>query len=473
MADFNCNQERALGNGKYLAGAVDDTALKPILSGWKRHIAGSYRAVLPDEMTSLLPHSAMWVTPKIDGELWFLVLGEGAPYLANPRGDVIIGEVPVLSQVSGPKPKGRSIIAGELHVISNGRRARVGDLASAMAGGGKAEVDRISFTAFDLVESASIPALYDERLDQIHSLIGDGHNLSTVPLKVANTPAEVAEIFVSLVEQDGQEGLVVRDAAGMIYKIKPSVTIDCIALGYTTKAIEPGMARSILLGLMHEDGSMQLVGACGNLGSAEDRTSLLARLKPLYVDSGYRHASDSGGLYTFVKPEVVVEVRVTDIQAEKSDGSRVESMALNFDKRWSPIGRKPSASLLHPVVLRVREDKTANPTDARFSQLAERIPPVGASQTTIELPKSQLIRREAWTKDNKGKLAVRKLIVWKTNKEQADDRFPAYVVHWTDYSPGRATPLDREVRLAMDEPTAMTIADKMVEENIKKGWEKI
>ena len=51
--------------------------------------------------------------------------------------------------------------------------------------------------------------------------------------------------------------------------------------------------------------------------------------------------------------------------------------------------------------------------------------------------------------------------------------FPAYVIHWTDYSGGRASPLDREVRLAPDEAGAMKIADLMVEENIKKGWNKV
>ena len=89
------------------------------------------------------------------------------------------------------------------------------------------------------------------------------------------------------------------------------------------------------------------------------------------------------------------------------------------------------------------------------------------------LPASELLRREVWTKEAKGKTSVRKLLVWKTNKEVGSGgRFPAYVVHWTDYSPSRAEPLDREVKLAPDEPEAQKIADELVKENIKKGWEK-
>jgi hypothetical protein len=44
----------------------------------------------------------------------------------------------------------------------------------------------------------------------------------------------------------------------------------------------------------------------------------------------------------------------------------------------------------------------------------------------------------------------------------------AYVVHWTDYSSGRASPLDRDVKLAPDEKTATKIPSILVEENLKK-----
>ena len=68
--------------------------------------------------------------------------------------------------------------------------------------------------------------------------------------------------------------------------------------------------------------------------------------------------------------------------------------------------------------------------------------------------------------------SVRKLVIWKTNKEELDSNYPAYVVHWTDYSPDRKDPLKREVRLASAKKTATAIAEQMLEKNIKKGWEK-
>jgi hypothetical protein len=76
-------------------------------------------------------------------------------------------------------------------------------------------------------------------------------------------------------------------------------------------------------------------------------------------------------------------------------------------------------------------------------------------------------------KETKGLRAIRKLLVWKTNKELVNSSMPAFVIHWTDYSPGRASPLDREVKLAPTREIATQIADQLVEANIKKGWEQV
>jgi len=125
-------------------------------------------------------------------------------------------------------------------------------------------------------------------------------------------------------------------------------------------------------------------------------------------------------------------------------------------------------------LMRVREDKAVNSHDLRISQIdsyvsVPRVTRLGASLSA----KSEVLRREVWVKEAKGVKAVRKLLVWKTNKELLNPSMPAFVIHWTDYSPGRASPLDREVKLAPTQEIATIIADQLVEENIKKGWVKI
>jgi hypothetical protein len=90
------------------------------------------------------------------------------------------------------------------------------------------------------------------------------------------------------------------------------------------------------------------------------------------------------------------------------------------------------------------------------------------------VPPSEIVRREVYTKSTKGEIAVRKLVVWRTNKEHlAHVRFGAWVVHFTDYSAGRKEPLQREVRLAPTEAMATKIADELIAEGIKKGWTRV
>ncbi|PHX97787.1 MAG: hypothetical protein CK531_01710 [Gemmatimonadetes bacterium] len=59
------------------------------------------------------------------------------------------------------------------------------------------------------------------------------------------------------------EGLIIRLDSGLIYTLKPSVSIDAAIIAYTVKSDQADMARSIPLGLMHEDGQFQVLGRCG------------------------------------------------------------------------------------------------------------------------------------------------------------------------------------------------------------------
>jgi hypothetical protein len=135
----------------------------------------------------------------------------------------------------------------------------------------------------------------------------------------------------------------------------------------------------------------------------------------------------------------------------------------------------PSASLLHPSLVRIRDDKQVNEVDVRIAQLSERcaISAIESGAVASDVPRSVVVRRQVWTKETKGKIAVRKLVVWQTNKERTMVGFPAWVAHFTDYSPDRKTPLERLVRTAISAAEADRVADALIAENIKKGWEPV
>ncbi len=484
MTSYSTKSARPCGKGKQMPlGSITDAELIGTLSGYKRRVAGCYYSRTPDEMPDCFPPGPLHVSPKIDGALWFLVFGDGEPYLASPRGRVLVGKIPVIEEAAeaASNAAGRTIIAGELFAAAKKTRPRVGDLAKALGGEADAEVEKLAFAAFDLVaggdDRAQAPiAAYPDRLEVLQRILPDGKRVKVVRTEKVSGGDKVPGFYAEWVEGGKGEGLVARAADGRIFKIKPQINIDAAVIGYTERTDDPEQVRSLLLALMRRDGHFHLAGSCGAVGSDDVRKELMTALSPLQTSSRFRHASSSGALFRFVKPEMVVEVRVTDIQNEDSSGAPISRMVLNHDaaEGWTPLRKMPGASLLHPVLVRIRDDKGVNPTDIRMEQVLERVlvSEVEAAAEAIELPPSKLLRREVYTKTTKGVTAVRKLVVWKTNKEDKDPDYPAYVVYWTDYSSSRKEPLKKEAKLAPTENAAVAIAEQMLKENIKKGWEK-
>lgn len=488
MALFSTNKAEALGKGQLSPeGSVTDADLAALLLNYKRGVASRYIAATSTEIEDLVPRGELHVSKKIDGQIWYAVLEAGDAFLASPKGKVISGDHPIIAELKkhAKKVVGRIVIPGELFAVGDNDRIRCGDIANAMGGGKKAQVARMRFAAFDYIaepktdeekdsDDDSDPFAYGPRLEALEGLFAKGKLVTHAPSEVVKGASAVRELYEQWVAKGNEEGLVVRSAKQRPIKIKPDIHIDAVVIGYTIRREDPEQCSSMLLGLMRPDGKIQELGSCGNLGEAAKRKEFLTMLAKLNVDSGYRRASSSGALYQFIDPTIVVEIKATDIQPDNSSGDPIRRMVLEYGKAsgWKRLRKMPVASMLHPVFVRIREDKSLNETDIRMSQLDEHIYVRDSAATVEELSfeKSSVIRREVYTKASKGKMMVRKLVMWKSNKEAIDAAYSPYVVHFTDYSPGRKDPLKREVRLAGTEVKAMAIGDGMIADNIKKGW---
>ena len=53
------------------------------------------------------------------------------------------------------------------------------------------------------------------------------------------------------------------------------------------------------------------------------------------------------------------------------------------------------------------------------------------------------------------------------------NEYPAFVYHYTDYSPERKDPLKREVKVSSNKNDIERIFKIELEENVNKGWERI
>ncbi|MDA8016495.1 MAG: hypothetical protein MPN21_03520 [Thermoanaerobaculia bacterium] len=492
MTFYHRDGARPLGDGFLApAGSITDSDLAARASGYKRNVAGRYRAISPEEI-GRLPNAPMLVSPKIDGQLWYLAIDASSkedPVLIAPNGKVLGGELPLMKEIQQrvvPRVHGGEsgwlLVPGELFALRKGGRPRVGDLGAALGGGRDADVARLGFFAFDLVaggdaETPDPPAEYRERLSVLQRLFDGGQRAQAIRTDLVHTYEEVQQRFSDWVEGGKGEGLVVRQDDGRIYKLKPVFHLDAAIIGFTEQTDAADHVRSILLALLREDGQFQVLGSCGNLGTDAFRAELFQALRPDVAESKYRFASSTGALYRFVEPKVVVEVKVTDLQVDDGQGRPIRRMVLDFEAQtgWTPIQLKNGASMIHPIFVRRRDDKEVNVTDVRARQILERVQleELDEKVARIERPESEVQRREVYVKETKGRKAVRKLLVWKTNKEDVDPEFPAWVVHWTDYSPGRKEPLQREVRLAPDGETAARLAEQMIEKGVKRGWQRV
>jgi hypothetical protein len=68
---------------------------------------------------------------------------------------------------------------------------------------------------------------------------------------------------------------------------------------------------------------------------------------------------------------------------------------------------------------------------------------------------------------------VRKVVLWKTNKEEQSRDYPAFVLHVTNYSANRKTPLELDLKVtnSLDQAEAMFTALK--KELFVSGWKEV
>jgi len=440
---------------------------------YRKVVATNYVLTNPSEIERKLGIPLM-VSTKLDGELWFL-LHDKEWKLVSPTGRVISGDIEILAEATAAKLDKGSIFAGELHILGEGR-TRIADVTSALAGGEKTKTESLAFKVFDVVTSPDVSAIgtaYTARYAAI-SKLPSGKNFGFISSTPTKASSEVAEMFEKEVQAKGLEGLVARAEDGRSYKIKPTKELDAAILGFTERRDADGalMIRSLLFGVMQEDGSWIPLTTTGNVGENDFRKELLGLLKPQVRPSSYRRTSQSSGvMYQLVEPTLIVELKCMDLQLEDFQGRAIKHPKLSFNSDgWKVTGWTNSASVHNSIVVRVRNDKACTYEDIGWNQLT-RILPIDTSSNEVAVGKSELIQRRVWTKEGSGKVDVRKLVMWKTNKEAVG--FPSFVIHWTDYSSTRKSPLDREVRLAPNEKEALKIAESMITENIKKGWNEV
>ena len=113
---------------------------------------------------------------------------------------------------------------------------------------------------------------------------------------------------------------------------------------------------------------------------------------------------------------------------------------------------------------KLREDKNWADSGARIAQIDAFSAPTAVNNQPAAAcdAATQIVRREVYLKGE----MLRKLVV--IHKPSLGE-FP-YLVYWTDFSAKRAEPLKVSIEIAADAARAEQLAERLLVDNLAKGW---
>jgi AAA+ superfamily predicted ATPase len=467
-----------LGTGRQSpVGALIDARLAARLTAYKHEVAGAYASLALEDVARVVPAGPCLLSPKIDGMTAFLLKRGAQTVVLTPHGQVL-AELPLTQEAAAVLGAWEGLLAGELYAEAATGRPTIYGLLAALGGGAAADVARLRFAAFDLLQDgatdvAGLP--YADRAARLQSLLAAGTLAHAVPVTLVHTVDDVVAHYQRFVVDAGGEGLVLHAADERVYKLKPVVTLDAVVVGYT--ATDAGVT-DLLLGLLPpdqpDDGStVQLIGRVDVGFSAEERRQLATTLAASHQPAALALTNRAGHPYQWVAPQLVVEVQCHELMAADAEGQPILRWRMTYAPTagWTPQGKRPSVSLRDAVFLRVRPDKAMTPQTVRWSQVTDIVPVAALPPAPDDLPPAEIVRRLVYTKAVRGGgVAVRKVVLLAPQPLAVAAGYPPYLIATTDYSPDRQDPLRTGLLVAGTRDAAHQQVEAWLATHTGRGW---
>jgi ATP-dependent DNA ligase len=460
---------------------IEDQSLQVRAQEYRRRISGMMRPLSGSDIFKLPRTKGYYVTRKYDGEFAMLFFDGEHLLSINAGGTVRVG-LPafVATEALLKKAKVKSCVLGS-EIYLPDLPAKVLPIHQVVSilrtPKSKAELERLHLAVFDVIElDGKQPGSAEEVYKLLNKWFSKGKGVHPAEHVVADSLDEVTEIFNNWVLGEGSEGLVLRhDRAGW-FKLKSRHNLDVAIIGFSEGTEgRKGMLHDLLVAVMRDDGTFHELGRVGGGFTEDVRKELVSDLRKRTAPSDYVAVNNDYVAYEMIKPGPVIEISCLDLIPERSKGGPVNRMVLEWDgKRYSALERMPIVSMISPQFIRIRDDKEAAVEDVNIRQISDlaKIPDVTKPAQEVKQQPSELLKRSVYTKTMKGNKMVRKLLMWKTNKEQ-DEQFPAYIVYLTDFSPNRESPLERDIKIASSLDIAKKHFDNLAKAKFVGGWVKV
>jgi ATP-dependent DNA ligase len=465
----------------YLKGHLDclDISIRDLPENFKKRLSQQFLSVNSTEIDSRIKGKNFWVSKKMDGHLQLVIFDDDQIFMVGRNGTVRMN-LPCLDHMKKlfiQHNIQNATIACELYVQKENQRSRVYDVIAALSD--EKSLDTLALAVFDIVEmddQAFRGKNYHDIWTKICEIFPSDGKVHAVETRKVKSKKDVQKIFDEWVTDGGHEGLVVRGDMPFMFKVKPKYTFDGVVVGYTEGINDhKGKIKSLLVGFYLDKDIIQIAGKVGTNFSEDDRHELFAYFSKKHCDSNYIETDNDGIAFRMVTPDTVVEVGCNDVMTENTYGKPLLSNLIHYsDNSYSRYATVAGVRFIYPVFERIREDKSPGFDDSGIMQLKDFIDlSTPEKQTTEVLPKSEVLLRKVYQKTQKDKIMVQKFIVWKTNKEDIDPRYPAYVLFYTNFSSQRKEPLQTDIRISSDKAQIMALSDSFILKNVKKGWKAV
>ena len=446
-----------------------DKQLSEKILNYKNAVASKYLPVRSDQISKrVFDMEKYFLSTKIDGQICFIIKKKTSINLVN-HNSTPFERQELIDELKNSLKKHEGIYVGEIYYHSDDKRTRTYDLKKEI----KDPKSDIRIAVFDLLEHDN--EQYNEndwttKKSLLKSVFSAGKNAFFLNEIELQNKKEIEDEFKLRAEDQNEEGVVVRGENGPVFKIKEYLSFDLVILGYVNGyQNNSSLLKEILVGVKNGKDTFLVIGIVVNGFSVEDREKFSSAFDKIKVESDALEISNSKIPFTMIEPKYVVEIESTDIMNSTSSGV-IKRNTLKYNKKYVLEKSSPSVSLTTPVIIRFRDDKKVNDNDVGINQIERVINLEDDNYKEADKKPSKVIKKEIYVKEVKGLKMVKKFFVWETNIQS--DEYPKFVFYKVDYSPSRASKLNRDIKVSNDKKQILSIYKDSIESDIKKGWNK-
>ena len=446
-----------------------DKQLSEKILNYKNAVASKYLPVRSDQISKrVFDMEKYFLSTKIDGQICFIIKKKNSIDLVN-HNSTPFDRQELIDELKNSLKKHEGSYVGEIYFHSDDKRTRTYDLKKEI----KDPKSDIRIAVFDLLEHDN--EQYNEndwstKKSLLKSVFSSGNNVFFLHEIELQNKKEIEGEFKLRAEDQNEEGVVVRGENGPVFKIKEYLSFDLIILGYVNGyQNNSSLLKEILVGVKNGKDTFLVIGIVVNGFSVEDREKFSSAFNKIKVESDALEISNSKIPFTMIEPKYVVEIESTDIMNSTSSGV-IKRNILKYNKKYVLEKSSPSVSLTTPVIIRFRDDKKVNDNDVGINQIERVINLEDDNYKEADKKPSKVIKKEIYVKEVKGLKMVKKFFVWETNVQS--DEYTKFVFYKVDYSPSRASKLNRDIKVSNDKKQILNIYKGSIESDIKKGWNK-